>query len=83
MTLGIGAISLYSFSRFRSKSVDNTSVNPVNSPTISAVAALGRLEPQGEVINLSAPNSQGGVQVAQLLVQQGEKVRKGQTIATS
>ncbi|PMB12836.1 HlyD family secretion protein [Fischerella thermalis CCMEE 5328] len=81
MTLGIGAISLYSFSRFRSKSVDNTSVNPVNSPTISAVAALGRLEPQGEVINLSAPNSQGGVQVAQLLVQQGEKVRKGQTIA--
>lgn len=81
MTLGIGAISLYSFSRFRSKSVDNTSVNPVNSPTISAVAALGRLEPQGEVINLSAPNSQGGVQVAQLLVQEGEKVRKGQTIA--
>ncbi|KOP27371.1 ABC transporter permease [Hapalosiphon sp. MRB220] len=81
MAVGIGAISLYGLSRFRPKSANNTSATPVNSPAITSVAALGRLEPQGEIINLSAPNSQGGVQVAKLLVDKGDKVRKGQAIA--
>ncbi|BAZ66509.1 MAG: ABC exporter membrane fusion protein [Pelatocladus maniniholoensis HA4357-MV3] len=81
MAVGIGAISLYGLSRFRPKSANNDSATPINSPTITSVAALGRLEPQGEVINLSAPNSQGGVQVAKLLVDKGDKVRKGQAVA--
>ncbi|MFB2769939.1 ABC exporter membrane fusion protein [Pelatocladus sp. BLCC-F211] len=79
--VGISAISLYGLSRFRPKSANNTSATPINTPAITSVAALGRLEPQGEVINLSAPNSQGGVQVAKLLVNKGDKVRKGQEIA--
>ncbi len=81
MALGISAISLYGLSRFRPQSANNTSATPINSPAITNVAALGRLEPQGEVINLSAPNSQGGVQVAKLLVNKGDKVRKGQAVA--
>jgi HlyD family secretion protein len=47
-----------------------------------AVTALGRLEPFGEVIKVSAPSTQGGQgTLAQLLVKEGDKVTKGQTIA--
>jgi HlyD family secretion protein len=48
---------------------------------MNAVAALGRLEPSGEVIRLSAPNSQTGERVAQLLVNKGERVLRGQIVA--
>ncbi|MCP6761477.1 MAG: ABC exporter membrane fusion protein [Fischerella sp. CENA71] len=81
IAVGVSAISLYGLSRFRPKSANNISATPINTPAITSVAALGRLEPQGEVINLSAPNSQGGVQVAKLLVNKGDKVRKGQEVA--
>ncbi|MBD2741665.1 ATP-binding cassette domain-containing protein [Coleofasciculus sp. FACHB-1120] len=51
-------------------------------PAILAVTALGRLEPQGEVIKLSAPMSiQGAARVDQLLVSEGDKVIKGQVVA--
>ncbi|MFQ4140976.1 ABC exporter membrane fusion protein [Chlorogloeopsis sp. ULAP02] len=79
--VGISTVSLYGLFRFLPKSVDQTSTTPVTSAAITAVAALGRLEPQGEVISLSAPNSQGGVRVARLLVNKGNKVRRGQPIA--
>jgi HlyD family secretion protein len=47
-----------------------------------AVTALGRLEPFGEVIKISAPSTQGGKgTLAQLLVKEGDKVIKGQVIA--
>lgn len=44
-----------------------------------SVVALGRLEPQGEVIQL-APSTVGS-RVAQLFVKQGDRVRAGQVIA--
>jgi HlyD family secretion protein len=49
------------------------------------VNALGRLEPQGEVIQVSAPGStavsNSGSRVAELRVKEGDRVRQGQTIA--
>jgi HlyD family secretion protein len=49
------------------------------------VNALGRLEPQGEVISVSAPGSatagSSGSRVVELRVQDGDRVRKGQVIA--
>lgn len=48
---------------------------------ITTVTALGRLEPQGEVIQLSAPTSNNGNRVDQLLVKQGDRVKAGQVIA--
>ena len=48
---------------------------------IKAVTALGRIEPQGEVIKLSASPSIQGARVAQLLVSQGDQVRANQVIA--
>ncbi|XGV96423.1 MAG: ABC exporter membrane fusion protein [Leptolyngbya sp. BL-A-14] len=45
----------------------------------TTVTALGRLEPQGEVIQLAA--STKGSRVEQLLVKRGDRVRAGQVIA--
>jgi len=59
-------------------------VNPSQaavSPKIKTVTALGRLEPQGEVIKLSAPSSNEGNRVDQLLVQEGDRVKAGQVVA--
>lgn len=52
-------------------------------PVITSISAVGRLEPQGEVIKLSAPvgGLQSASRVKQLFVKEGERVRKGQIIA--
>ncbi|MFN6497389.1 MAG: ABC exporter membrane fusion protein [Nostoc sp. DedQUE01] len=73
-------LSLYSFSRFYFTS-QLDSPTPSNSPIITAVTALGSLQPEGEVIRLSAPNSQGGVRVAKLFIKQGSWVHQGQIVA--
>jgi HlyD family secretion protein len=84
--IATGVISIYGLSYFHfqktSKSASTiSSITPNLVPTITAVAALGRLEPQGEVICLSAPNSQTGIRVNQLLVKKGDKIRQGQVLA--
>ncbi|MCH4903813.1 HlyD family efflux transporter periplasmic adaptor subunit [Cylindrospermopsis raciborskii CHAB3438] len=76
-------ISFQSISNFQTKSQSKVAI-PINSssPIITGVAALGRLEPQGEIIRLSAPNSLGGgIRIAKLLVKKGDKIRQGQLIA--
>jgi HlyD family secretion protein len=45
------------------------------------VTALGRLEPKGEVIQISVSNTEGSTKIAQLLVKQGNRIRTGQVIA--
>jgi HlyD family secretion protein len=45
------------------------------------VTALGRLEPRGTVIKLSAPTSNNGNRVERLLVKEGDRVKAGQVIA--
>jgi HlyD family secretion protein len=47
-------------------------------PVAATVNALGRLEPQGEVLKLSAPLQS---RVEKMLVKEGDKIRKGQVIA--
>ena len=57
-------------------------LDPVPSiPQVKTVTALGRLEPSGEVSQVSASSSAGGDRVAELLVQEGESVAQGQVIA--
>ena len=48
---------------------------------IRTVTALGRLEPEGEVINLTAPTSTQESRIDQLLVKVGDRVEVGQIIA--
>ncbi|MBD2438558.1 ABC exporter membrane fusion protein [Nostoc sp. FACHB-110] len=54
---------------------------PKPAPVKVAVTALGRLQPEGEVTFLSAPNSINGVRVEKLLVKEGDEVKAGQVLA--
>jgi HlyD family secretion protein len=86
-TLVIGATTFYSLSIVRTTQQNSSPARPVNTttPTITEVAALGYLEPQGEVtyVSASTPLSSegGGSRIYQLLVKEGDKVRTGQVIA--
>jgi HlyD family secretion protein len=75
--LTIGIIT-YGLSRAKNDSsqASKTIAQPI---VVKKVAALGRLEPQGEVIKVAASGSSS--RVAQLLVKQGDWVKKGQAIA--
>ncbi|ODG99978.1 ABC transporter permease [Nostoc sp. KVJ20] len=81
MAVATGAVTFYTFSRFQLSSKVEPLPTPNSSPKMTAIAALGRLEPQGEVIRLSAPESQGGVRVTKLMVNKGDRVRQGQVVA--
>ncbi len=50
-------------------------------PTLEMVSALGRLEPEGEVIQVFAPTSLDGARVETLSVQHGQQIRQGDVIA--
>ncbi|MBD2627011.1 ABC exporter membrane fusion protein [Trichormus variabilis] len=52
-----------------------------NRPIIKAITALGRIEPQGEVIQLSVSQMAGSNRVAQLFVKEGDRIQQGQMIA--
>lgn len=63
-------------------SMSSTQPQPVTvSAIVKTVTALGRLEPKGEVIQLSAPAASQASRVEQLLVKEGDRVKAGQTIA--
>lgn len=72
----IATIVVVTYPQFRTKSAAQPA--PL-APTINAITALGRLEPQGEVVSLTASNQ--GSRIARLLVKQGDRVQAGQVIA--
>jgi HlyD family secretion protein len=69
--------------RNRPKPQSGSASTPVKTklPEIKKVAALGRIEPKGEVMSLSGPTSLESVQIEQILVQVGDRVKRGQLIA--
>lgn len=72
------------YSRSHSQSTERSPLPTpsVSAPAVRAVAASGRLEPKGEVIQLSAPASaERAARVNQLLVKERDKIRSGQVIA--
>ncbi|OIP71541.1 MAG: HlyD family secretion protein [Oscillatoriales cyanobacterium CG2_30_44_21] len=48
---------------------------------ITTVTALGRLEPQGEIVKLAAATSTQENRISKLLVKEGDRVKSGQVIA--
>ena len=50
-------------------------------PEIKTVTALGRLEPTGEIIQISVSSAAEGNRIDELLVDEGDKIERGQTIA--
>ncbi|MFN4857786.1 MAG: ABC exporter membrane fusion protein [Pseudanabaena sp.] len=69
----------------RSNPQQNTSA-PTNNVTSNkdqpkAISALGRLEPQGEVIKVASPSTLGTSRIVKLMVKEGDIVKQGQVIA--
>ncbi|MTJ22389.1 biotin/lipoyl-binding protein [Dolichospermum sp. UHCC 0352] len=79
-TIPVGII-IYGVSNFGQ--MGKTSVNESKPivPIAEIVTALGRLEPETEVIKLSAPLALDGDRISQLLVKEGDNVKVGQVIA--
>lgn len=79
--LATGITAIYSIN-FAQKPAIKPSPAATEPPPVRGVTALGRLEPSGEVIRLSASSSpMQGARVDQLLVAQGDQVRANQVIA--
>ncbi len=85
MALVIGATAImggtvvYSISQFGGVSQKPTPL--VTTSPMKKVTALGRLEPESEVIKLSAPLALDGDRLTKLLVQEGDRVKVGQVVA--
>jgi len=82
LTMAI-ATGVVIFNRLQQVQTQTTAPTPATSstPIAAAVNALGRLEPQGEVTQLSAPSSAQAARVDRLLVEEGERVRAGELVA--
>lgn len=76
-----GGIAFYGISQFGLVGQTSSSKPVETTPTVKKVTALGRLEPEAEVIRLSAPLALDGDRIAQLLVKEGDQVKAGQVVA--
>ncbi|MEO0967636.1 MAG: ABC exporter membrane fusion protein [Cyanobacteria bacterium J06639_18] len=81
ITLGAGLAFSSMFWRLNSQVNSSPVDSGKTAPKRVAVTALGRVEPEGEVIRLSTPSSLSGVRVEKLLVKEGDKVKAGKIIA--
>lgn len=77
--IAMGGITTYSLWQSSQTLVESEPVPSL--PEIKTVTALGRLEPIGEVIQVSAPSSNQGDRLEELLVKEGDDVVKGQIVA--
>ncbi|KAF3886344.1 MULTISPECIES: ABC exporter membrane fusion protein [Nostocales] len=80
-TLVISGVTIYQLQQFQAKESSQPQVPQAIAPKVTKVVALGKLEPQGEVIKVSAPTSSQENRVEQLLVKEGQEVKAGQAIA--
>jgi HlyD family secretion protein len=81
-TLAAGGVTGYTV--WRSRLPDPSAATVAAAAAVSqltTVTALGRLEPSGEVIKVSASGSAEGNRIDRLLVKEGDRVKTGQAIA--
>ncbi|MBW4563701.1 MAG: biotin/lipoyl-binding protein [Mojavia pulchra JT2-VF2] len=76
-----GGIVVYAVSQFGQASRTTSDEAVPTTPIVQKVTALGRLQPEAEVLSLSAPLALDGDRIAQILVQEGDRVKAGQVIA--
>ncbi len=79
LTLLIAGTTVYTI---RQSSVSQTETVPETIiPEITTVTALGRLEPSGEIIELSVSSAAEGNRIEELLVKEGEEIKPNQIVA--
>ncbi len=76
-----GGASVYTVLKFQATANEKPIAPVAVQPVVKTVTALGRLEPNGEVIKLSATTSTEGSLLQKLLVKEGDRVKAGQVIA--
>ncbi|MBW4646486.1 MAG: ABC exporter membrane fusion protein [Goleter apudmare HA4340-LM2] len=76
-----GGIVFYGISQFGQVGRTASPETAQTSPTVQKVTALGRLQPEAEVLKLSAPLALDGDRIAQILVKEGDRVKEGQVVA--
>lgn len=84
VTLAISAWAIAKFNpdlyaRIMGKPTPPAPVAPAPEPT--AVSALGQIEPEGEIIQLSVSSAVESSKVEKLLVKRGDEVKQGQVVA--
>ncbi|AFZ34954.1 ABC exporter membrane fusion protein, DevB family [Stanieria cyanosphaera PCC 7437] len=77
----VSATAIYTVNQSAQRESAQSASVQTKVPEIQAVTAIGRIEPQGEMIKLAPSPDLGGTKIAQLLVQEGDRVKQGQTIA--
>ncbi|MGC1247706.1 MAG: ABC exporter membrane fusion protein [Spirulinaceae cyanobacterium] len=81
VVLGLFGTTAWGVWQFRSAQVEEAQTNVAPVPQIPTVTALGRLEPEGEIINLTASSSSQTSRIKELLIEEGDRVQPGQLIA--
>ena len=78
-SIALGAIGLSQWNR---ATAEQQAQGATPGPVVrSGVTALGRLEPESEVVRLAAPLALDGDRVSELRVREGDQVRAGQVVA--
>jgi HlyD family secretion protein len=79
----MGVSAWFVFGRFGSTptTTESASVSNSTKEPVREISALGRLEPQGEVVKVASPSALGTSRIIKLLVKEGDVVKQGQVIA--
>jgi len=80
VVLGLGGVAFNHMQQTQKQKQAQVKAQNIK-PVVANVTALGRLEPRGEVLKLSAPSSPTGTRVDQILVGEGKRVRVGDVVA--
>ncbi|MGD1921199.1 MAG: biotin/lipoyl-binding protein [Pleurocapsa sp.] len=78
LALLIGGVTVY---RLTQEDTVESEVPVQTMPEIKTVTALGRLEPSGEIIEISVSSAAEGNRIDELLVNEGDEIKKGQVLA--
>lgn len=78
LALIFGGVTVY---RMRQGNVSEAEAPIQVMPEIKTVTALGRLEPSGEMIQISVSSAAEGNRIEELLVQEGDQLQKGDVMA--
>jgi HlyD family secretion protein len=78
LLLGVGGVCYLLLSR---PATAPLAVTATSTTEIKTVSSLGRLEPEGETVQVFAPPSSAGARVETLSVSHGQEIRKGDVIA--
>ncbi|MGK7953398.1 MAG: ABC exporter membrane fusion protein [Xenococcaceae cyanobacterium] len=77
--IGVVGVGIYRYIQTSESEVEPST--EITLPEITTVTALGRLEPSGEIIQVSVSSSAEGNKIEELLVTEGEEIEPGQIIA--